>query len=366
MSIASSEKLQNYLCSSLNKKYCLLTSRATSGIYIALKTLNINKGKVICPTLMCPHPANAIFYAGFEPLFCDSNLFDFNIDIDELNTLLQKTPDIVAIVAPHLYGQPCQIEVIKKMAIQHDILLIEDLAQAYGASLNDVPLGYYGDFSVVSFGHSKIIDIGIGGALLTNDYDLYKQSKAIEKNLPQKPLNYKEITANYRREYYEIQNANSSRQYQISRKKALVEKYREMYIFRLDVDFSVEVLNLLLSLSDCLKIRKSNYAQFRDKLECLDIYIPPLNRGSAPWRFNFLTGKQKSITEKLRFMGLDASNWYPTTHDLFVESELNLTFKNAIRIENEIINLWINPGTSQSYIDNCCLEIKQFFNRSQI
>jgi len=106
-------KLQAKLAEMHNRKHCVIVSRGAVAIYLALRVLGFNKGKVVMPSILCLSPANAVIYAGLEPIFCDINLADFNIDIDKLEKLLKEEKDIKAIILPHIYGQPTAIDKVE-------------------------------------------------------------------------------------------------------------------------------------------------------------------------------------------------------------------------------------------------------------
>ena len=165
------EELENALANVLGRRHCIITGRGASAIYIALKAIKVNPAKVVIPAICCNSPANVSISAGWEPIFCDIRLDDFNMCPRALTRTLEDNSDIGAIMAAHLYDQAAPMKEILTIAAEHNIPVIEDSAQALGATYKGHMVGSLGDISIISFGHTKTLDIGWGGAALTdNDY----------------------------------------------------------------------------------------------------------------------------------------------------------------------------------------------------
>ena len=109
------EVVENEIARIHKRKYCLITSRASSAIYISLKSIINTTANVILPTISCPSPANAVLYSGNYPLFCDIDINDYNICPIALERI-QKEKNIKAIIAIHLYGNPAKMDQIINLA----------------------------------------------------------------------------------------------------------------------------------------------------------------------------------------------------------------------------------------------------------
>jgi dTDP-4-amino-4,6-dideoxygalactose transaminase len=116
-----SQLLEQALASRLRRKHCVLTGRAASAIYIALKALDLGAGKVVMPTVGCPSPASVTLYSGHHPVFCDVRLQDFNLCPEALRQVLSDHPDVVAIMPVHLYGQAAPMRQILDVAAAHNL-----------------------------------------------------------------------------------------------------------------------------------------------------------------------------------------------------------------------------------------------------
>ena len=131
-------QLQEKLSNMFKRKYVFLVGRATTGIYLALKAMKIKDGNVVMPDILCPSPADAVLYNNLKPKFCDVNLFDFNMNIASLNEVIDKSTK--AIIPVHLFGQPSEMDKIEQIAEEKNLFVIEDVAQAFGASYKNKKL----------------------------------------------------------------------------------------------------------------------------------------------------------------------------------------------------------------------------------
>ena len=152
----------------LNIRYSLSVSNGTAALHLALLALNLKKSdEIIVPTFTYISPVNAIKYINSKVKFLDSNLDTWQIDIDRLEKNISKKTK--AIIVPHLYGQMCDIQKLKRICRIKKIFLIEDCAEAFGCYYKKKHLGTFGDISTFSFFGSKTITTGEGGMVCTNN-----------------------------------------------------------------------------------------------------------------------------------------------------------------------------------------------------
>lgn len=162
------EKLKNYL----GVKHLLYVNNGTIALQIALKALGI-KGEIITTPFSYVATTNSILWEGCTPVFADIKNADFNIDPQKIEALI--TSNTVAILATHVYGNPCDVDAIEKIANQHNLKVIYDGAHAFGATYNDRQVLSYGDISTCSFHATKIFHTIEGGAIITNNDELAKK-----------------------------------------------------------------------------------------------------------------------------------------------------------------------------------------------
>ena len=181
---SSIKKFESNLGKYIGVKHVSSVSSARYGLYIIMKSLNINKGKdeIIMPSYMPPIVGLIAKLCGLKIVFADINPNTYNIDPAEIEKKITKNTKILLIV--HLYGVPCDMDKIMKIVKKHNIFLIEDAAQALGASYKGKKVGSFGDASVVSFGYCKNINTLCGGVVLTNNDLLNNKIKNELKQLP--------------------------------------------------------------------------------------------------------------------------------------------------------------------------------------
>jgi perosamine synthetase len=146
-------------------------SNGTVAIHLALLALNIGPGdEVIVPTLTYVASANAVVYCGAMPVFVDSEPDTMNLNPDAVERAI--TSRTKAVMAVHLYGHPADMDALRAICEPRGIRLIEDAAEAHGASINGRKVGSLGDIATFSFFGNKILTTGEGGMVTTDDEDL--------------------------------------------------------------------------------------------------------------------------------------------------------------------------------------------------
>ncbi len=156
------EKLKNYL----GVKHLLYVNNGTIALQIALKALGI-KGEIITTPFSYVATTNTILWENCKPVFADITSSDFNIAPENIEPLITK--DTIAILATHVYGNPCNVEAIQKIAHAHNLKVIYDGAHAFGALYKNKQVLSFGDITTCSFHATKIFHTIEGGAIITND-----------------------------------------------------------------------------------------------------------------------------------------------------------------------------------------------------
>lgn len=163
--------------------HCYSFASGRMGFYSILKSMNIQPNdEIIIPSFTCVVVPNAILYSGAKPVYCDISSYDFNIDINKLESLI--TPRTRIIYAQHTFGQMCNMEVIGKIALKYNLIVIEDAALALGAKFNGQWGGTIGDFGYFSTDRSKVINTGLGGIVTVNNHDYLKKFSDYYNTLP--------------------------------------------------------------------------------------------------------------------------------------------------------------------------------------
>lgn len=171
----------------------------TAALHLALRALNIGPGdEVILPALTFASTANVVLYQGATPVFADCGARDWNMCPDDFTRLV--TPRTRAVIPVHLYGQPCDLVRILPVAEQRGIHVVEDCAEAHGATIGSVRVGALGRVGCFSFYGNKIITTGEGGMCVTSDQALHERMCMLRDHGMDKSRRYwhKEIGFNYR------------------------------------------------------------------------------------------------------------------------------------------------------------------------
>ena len=173
------EKFEKYFCKFTNIKYATTVSNGTVAIHLALKVLNIkNNDEVIVPTFTYIASVNPIIEVGAKPVFVDSNINDWQINVNDIETKI--TENTKAIIVPHLYGQSAQMDEILKIANKYNLYIIEDCAEALGTLYKNKHVGNFGDIATFSFFGNKTITCGEGGMIASNKKELIDLSKNLK------------------------------------------------------------------------------------------------------------------------------------------------------------------------------------------
>jgi perosamine synthetase len=152
-------------------KYGVATNNGTTALHLALVALGIGPGdSVIVPTLTYVAVPNAVRYCQATPILVDCEATAYNINPALIEAKIR--PDTKAIIVVHVYGHPVDMDPIMEIARRHNLLVIEDAAEAHGAEYKGRRVGGLGHCSTFSFFGNKIITTGEGGMVLTNDQDL--------------------------------------------------------------------------------------------------------------------------------------------------------------------------------------------------
>jgi len=180
-------------------KHAISCSNGTAALHLALLALGIKKNdEVICPTFTFVATANAIKYVGAKPVFIDCEKNTWNLDVRLLEKLI--TPKTKAIIPVHLYGHPCDMSPIMKIAKKHKIFNIEDSAEAIGSKYKGRMCGSFGDIATFSFYGNKTITTGEGGMVVTNDDRIAERLRILKGQgmNPQKRYWFSVLGYNYR------------------------------------------------------------------------------------------------------------------------------------------------------------------------
>lgn len=148
----------------------IATISGTTALILAIQCfVTKSRNQVIVPDYVCVSVLQAIHYCGATAIICDVNRFDYNLNYDDVKRRLNENTAVI--IMPHTFGMPGDISKMKKL----NVPIIEDCAQAFGASIEDEWAGSFGDIAVFSLYASKMITSGHGGIAVTKNEHLYHE-----------------------------------------------------------------------------------------------------------------------------------------------------------------------------------------------
>lgn len=160
------KKFEKELAEYLGVKYISLCASGTIALMIALKALNI-EGEVITTPFSFVATTHVLSWNNLKPVFVDIEPKSFNIDTAKIESAI--TPNTSAILPVHVYGNPCNVEEITKIAARHRLKVIYDACHTFGVTLKGSSILNFGDLSVLSFHATKVFNTFEGGAIISHD-----------------------------------------------------------------------------------------------------------------------------------------------------------------------------------------------------
>lgn len=169
-------ELEARLAALLGVRHCIPTGNGTVGLELAIRAMGLS-GEVIMPSFTFVAAAHALQWQQITPVFCDIESRNHSIDPACVERLI--TPRTSAILAVHLWGEPCDIAALTAIARKHRLRLLFDAAHAFGCSHDGTMIGNFGDAEVFSFHATKVFNTIEGGAITTNDDELAARLRAM-------------------------------------------------------------------------------------------------------------------------------------------------------------------------------------------
>ena len=159
----------------LGVRHCVAVSSCTCGLMLVFKALGI-EGEVILPSFTFFATAHSALWSRLRPVFADCDPETWTISPEDAERKI--TSRTTAILGVHLYGNPCEIETLSRIASRRGLKLVFDAAHAFGSEYRGLPVGQFGDAEVFSLSPTKLLVAGEGGLVTTNDAALAKRVRA--------------------------------------------------------------------------------------------------------------------------------------------------------------------------------------------
>ena len=225
------KKFEEKISKMVHRKYGISVSNGTAALEVAIQALGIGKGdEVIMPTFTIISCAMAVTKIGAIPVLVDSDLYTWNMNVEEIESRITEKTKAIMIV--HLYGLPVDVNKIITLAEKYNLKIIEDAAEMHGQTYYGKPCGSFGDISTFSFYPNKHITTGEGGMIVTDSKELAERCRSLRNLCFRKDIRYlhDEISDNYR--FTNLQAAVGLAQLErldefVERKRAMGSYYTE-------------------------------------------------------------------------------------------------------------------------------------------
>ena len=273
------KKFENLFSRWVKNKYSVALSNGTVALELAIKSLMLpEKSEIMVTARSFFSSASVIVRAGHVPKFIDVDLTNQNISSKNLEKKITKKTR--AIICVHLAGNPCDMKNILLIAKKYKLKIIEDCAQAHGASIDRKIVGSFGNIATWSFCNDKIIStLGEGGMISTNEKKIYN------------------FINSYKDHGLSLKKRENAKQKFIYNKDFFGSNYRLT-----EVQSAVGI-NQLKKINDTLKKRRyiaKKYTEILKKYKFLDFYLPTKNIKPAWYRFYFFINKNIKKRKFLR------------------------------------------------------------------
>lgn len=332
------EKFEQQFAGYIGANYATTVANGTVALHLALLALDIQPGdEIIVPTFTYVASVNAIDYMRAVPVFVDSLADTWQLDpADVARHITTKTR---AILAVHLYGHPCEMAALQKLAKQHNLLLIEDCAEAFGSYYKKQHVGTFGDIATFSFYGNKTITTGEGGMVTTQNQTIYERMKHLKNQGVDKNRQYWHDIVGYN---YRLTNIGAALGLaQLEQADAFIAKKR------------------LLAESYASRLAALPLQTHREIGDVVHSY----------WMCSILLDDPKlkdPLRNHLAQAGIETRPLFYPVHTMPMFQHLtNETFSTANRLAESGINLPSWPGLAENQINYICEEIKNFFQKNQ-
>ena len=313
---------------------------------IALRALHLPAGsEVVLPSICCDAVPIAVEHAELTPVLCDVSPNDYNMDANFVESVL--SPRSRVMIAVHLFGYPCPMDALLKLAEEKSLIVVEDAAQAVGGNLGSRKLGSFGELSVVSFGNRKIIDAGGGGAILTSNHSLAREIRTLQRRY--QTLDDMTAMASAKVCKLALRLAAAVRDRGIG-VPAQLPGYLHLYLRtrfrRMMPEWAEKISRAMGTLTDVVSLRRRNAMIYREIISSPRVSHPKYqHHGWACFRYSVLTKTDLGewARAELAKRGIWATTLYPSLHRMrwMLASAGPEMAKNAKMMKSKILNLMV-------------------------
>ena len=299
------------------------TSNGTTALHAALEAVGVGPGDTVLTTpFSFVATANAIRFAGATPVFADIDPETFNLDPERVEAKLEALDgNVDAMVVVHLYGLPAPMDRLRELADEYDVAVVEDAAQAHGATYRDSPVGSLGDAACFSFYPTKNMTTGEGGMVVTDDQEV-ADAAASFINHGRETDGYRHVSLGHNFRMTSI--AAAMGRAQLERLPGFVERRRE------------------------------NAARLDELLAETNAVTPavPDGSGHSYHQYTVRVGNRNSVAEQLDEHGIGSGVYYPRCiHDQPAYDALDVSVPVAERVADQALSLPVHPALDDEEVE---------------
>lgn len=325
--IAQSKKVDEFekqFADYIGAEYAISTSNGTTALHVALLSNGIGKGnEVITTSFTFVATANSVLFTGAKPVFVDIDSHSFNLDPSLIEDKITKKTK--AIMPVHLYGQAADLKAINDICQDHNLILIEDAAQAHGAKFDGKKLGSFGT-GCFSFYPTKNMTTSEGGMITTNDKSVYEKARKFRNHGQEKRYYYDALGFNFR---------------------------------MTDICAAIGICQLN-KLDGFNKIRQKNAEYYSKKLSKLDYLECPKTAPNKEHVFHQYTlrikdGRRDEVIQGLEKAGIGYGIYYPMPlhkQPLYIELGYKDKLKETEKAAEEVISIPVHPLLTKEEVEH--------------
>ncbi|PSP71952.1 aminotransferase DegT [Halobacteriales archaeon SW_12_67_38] len=316
------------------------TTNGTTALHTALEALGIGPGdRVVTPSFSFIASANAVRFAGAEPVFADIDPDTYNLDPATVEAVVAEH-DCDAILAVHLFGLPADMPALQRIADAHDLHLIEDAAQAHGAAIDGERVGGFGDAACFSFYPTKNLTTGEGGMVLTDDERVAARAASF--------VNHGRPAARFGDDadgaYDHLTVGHNFRMSSVL-----------AAIGRVQLDHRLQESN---------ERRRANAARLTEglaEIDGIETPIEPDGRRHVYHQYTIRTDDRDALREHLESEGVGTGIYYPTPiHDQPAYDGVTCDVPVTERAADEVLSLPVHPNLSASDLESIMAAVDGF------
>lgn len=326
----------------------IFAPRASALLVRLLETIDERGSYVVIPSITCHAVAASVLIAGYRPLFADVSPTSFVMTPANLEAALERAPGpVTGCVSIHTFGHQVEAARNHEIAAARGIFHIEDVCQIMGSGGE----GLSGDAVLTSFGYSKPVDVGAGGALLVRDERLADELNA--RTQPDGEVEPDKHLYNFSREYSRIRERSRVDERARLSIPELLTRFSKLGVWGSAVPRWDEVPLGLENLVNSVKARRLRAEHFATALSGLSLQLPYLNSLDSPWRFTMVKADghpSAPIVSALRQHVRHASAWYPSLALDFGDDPEATPVATAL--DQCFVNLWVDSTVDDDYVES--------------